>query len=85
LLPKIGNLVHESVVVSCDEDFNEITNEWGECRTGDDIENHPQVLWRIGGYEPERGVAVAGHRGYFLQGVAVMLSQALQVSYDTRD
>jgi len=32
----------------------------------------------IGGYEPERGQAVAGHRGYFLTGPGVQLNLALQ-------
>jgi len=31
----------------------------------------------IDGYEPERGVSVAGHRGYFLKGVGLLLNQAL--------
>ena len=31
--------------------------------------NHHDLLWRIGGYEPERGAQVAGHRGYFLRDV----------------
>ena len=31
----------------------------------------------IDGYEPERGTRVAGHRGYFLKGNAVLLNQAL--------
>lgn len=31
----------------------------------------------IGGYEPERGVRVAGHRAYFLRGPGVLLNQAL--------
>merc|ERR1712129_680839 len=35
-------------------------------------------LWMIGGYEPDRGVNVCGHRGYFLTGPAVLLNMALQ-------
>ena len=35
------------------------------------------MLWRIDGYEPARGVAVAGHRGYFLKNAGVLLNQAL--------
>lgn len=38
---------------------------------------HDELLWRIGGYEPTRGSAVAGHRGYFLTGVGVLLNQAI--------
>ena len=38
---------------------------------------HHELLWKIDGYEPERGVRVAGHRGYFLKGNAVLLNQAI--------
>lgn len=38
---------------------------------------HDDLLWRIGGYEPTRGVNVAGHRGYFLKNAGVLLNQAL--------
>lgn len=36
-----------------------------------------KVLHRIGGYEPERGVGVAGHRAYFLRDAGLLLNQAL--------
>jgi seryl-tRNA synthetase len=35
------------------------------------------LLWRIGGYDPERGCKVAGQRGYFLRDGGVLLNQAL--------
>eukprot|EP01032_Pedospumella_encystans_P022856 gene22856-25885_t len=38
--------------------------------------NHHDLLWRIGGYEPERGAQIAGHRGYFLKDAGVLLNQA---------
>jgi seryl-tRNA synthetase len=38
---------------------------------------HDDLLWRIDGYEPSRGQAVAGHRGYFLKNAGVLLNQAL--------
>jgi hypothetical protein len=38
--------------------------------------SHHELLWRIGGYEPDRGANVAGHRGYFLKDVGVLLNQA---------
>uniref|UniRef100_A0A7S3LP31 serine--tRNA ligase n=1 Tax=Aplanochytrium stocchinoi TaxID=215587 RepID=A0A7S3LP31_9STRA len=74
---KIGNIVHESVPVSDDEANNEVISTWGEFKEGDQYQSHHQLLWRIDGYEPERGVKVAGHRGYFLKGPGVMLNQAL--------
>ena len=85
-LPQIGNIVHDSVPVSNDEHAdNEIVNKWGEFRTapesGDfEYQSHAQLLWRIGGYEPERGVSTAGHRAYYLTGPGVMLNQSL-ISY----
>lgn len=79
-LNKIGNIVHDSVVVSKDEDNNKIENVWGDVTSqGDDYLHHHEVLWRIGGYEPDRGVQVAGHRAYFLTGPGVALNQALQM------
>uniref|UniRef100_A0A7S1ZVP8 serine--tRNA ligase n=1 Tax=Ditylum brightwellii TaxID=49249 RepID=A0A7S1ZVP8_9STRA len=38
---------------------------------------HDDLLWRIGGYEPQRGQQVAGHRAYFLKDAGVLLNQAL--------
>jgi len=38
---------------------------------------HDDLLWRIDGYEPSRGSAVAGHRQYFLKNGGVLLNQAL--------
>ena len=35
------------------------------------------MLQALGGYDPERGQKVAGHRGYFLKGVGVLLNNAL--------
>mmetsp|Transcript_15876 Transcript_15876/g.25788 ORF Transcript_15876/g.25788 Transcript_15876/m.25788 type:complete len:453 (-) Transcript_15876:530-1888(-) len=77
LLPLVGNLVHPSVVVHNDEEFNKVEATYGECKSDEDIIPHNQLLWRIDGYEPERGNKTAGHRGYFLKGPAVMLNQAL--------
>jgi seryl-tRNA synthetase len=38
---------------------------------------HDELLWRIGGYEPQRGQNVAGHRAYFLTNAGVFLNQAI--------
>lgn len=38
---------------------------------------HDDLLWRIGGYEPDRGRNVAGARSYFLTNAGVLLNQAL--------
>ena len=39
--------------------------------------SHHEVLEKIGGYDPVRGIKVAGHRGYFLTGPGVDLNMAL--------
>ena len=60
LFNTIGNLVEDSVPVSNDEDKdNEVVNKWGTCKQ-DAKYSHHELLYMIGGYEPERGVRVAG-------------------------
>jgi seryl-tRNA synthetase len=73
----VGNLVDDSVPVSKDEDAdNLVVRKWGVPRDPAGLLNHHDLLWRIGGYEPERGAAIAGHRGYFLKDMGVLLNQA---------
>ncbi|KAL1921415.1 uncharacterized protein VTP21DRAFT_11131 [Calcarisporiella thermophila] len=80
-LATIGNIVHTSVPTSMDEANNEIIRTWNpdglvpEKKTT--IHPHHEVLYRIDGYEPERGANVAGHRGYYLTGNGVDLNMAL--------
>ena len=63
----IGNIVHKSVPTSLDEADNEIIKKWeppvdaeGDRRpvkkTG--ILSHHEVLYRIDGYDPERGIYI---------------------------
>lgn len=85
---QIGNIVHPSVVVSNDEENNEIVRTWKP----EDLESvgplasvtgkpaqlsHHEVLLRLDGYDPERGVKISGHRGYFFRNYGVFLNQAL--------
>ena len=71
MLSTIGNIVEEGVPISKDEEAgpegpgNRVERTWGDCRSPEGLLNHHDLLWRIGGYEPERGSQVAGHRGYF--------------------
>lgn len=77
-LREVGNEVHESVPVSKDERDNRVEAEWGECkRTGKELHHH-ELLHMIDGYCSEQGARIAGHRGYFLKGVGVLLNSALQ-------
>lgn len=84
----VGNIVHESVVDSMDEENNEIVRKWQPeglkeigataAATGEPAKlSHHEVLLRLDGYDPERGVKVVGHRGYFLRKWGVFLNQAL--------
>lgn len=76
----VGNIVHDSVPVSNDEANNEIIRTWtpeGVTVEKKDCLSHHEVLTRIDGYDPERGVKVVGHRGYFLKQWGTFLNQAL--------
>jgi len=74
----IGNLVHDSVPVSTNEDKNAVVRLWGTPRAQTpDLLHHHQLLYRIGGYEPDAGAEVAGHRGYYLTGMGYLLNNAL--------
>ncbi|KAL1975319.1 hypothetical protein VTN31DRAFT_3711 [Thermomyces dupontii] len=76
----IGNYVHDSVPVSNNEDDNVVIRTWAPEGTKvekRDCLSHHEVLTRIDGYDPERGVKVVGHRGYCLTGYGLFLNQAL--------
>ncbi|GAA6047385.1 hypothetical protein JCM3770_001278 [Rhodotorula araucariae] len=88
----IGNIVHESVPVSDNEDNNEVVRTfYPKDANGDSappvkgagltmkegVLSHHEVMYRLGILEMERGTKVAGHRGYYLVGDGVDLNQAL--------
>ena len=80
LLGGIGNLVHDSVPVGDDEAKDNTTAReflTAERREEAGLLNHVDIFYRIDGSDIVRGTAVAGGRGYFLKGHAVMLNQAL--------
>lgn len=87
LLNQVGNIVHESVPVSDDEGNNGLVKKWGKfdvlASAADENEakfklhHHHELLAMIGGFDPERGVKVSGHRAYFLKGPGVLLNQAI--------
>lgn len=56
---------------------NIIVKTWGEKRPRDGLRPHHELLYMIGGYDPERGAGVVGHRGYYLTGPGAALNQAL--------
>ncbi|KAK7424856.1 Cytosolic seryl-tRNA synthetase [Neonectria magnoliae] len=76
----VGNYVHESVPISESEDNNEIIRTWkpeGFDETKKQALSHHEVLLRLGGYDPVRGVKLVGHRGYCLTGYGMFLNMAL--------
>jgi len=73
---EIGNWLHESVVVSNDEDENEVVRTVGDCTVRKKY-SHVDLLQMIDGVDYDRGSVVAGNRGYFLKGPGVLLQQAL--------
>ncbi|CAE7214990.1 unnamed protein product [Symbiodinium natans] len=88
-LGKLGNFVDPSVPISQNEADNEVISTWPSGTSaahpahvshddlGRSLLGHDELLWRIGGYDPERGCKVAGSRGYFLEDAGVLLNQAL--------
>ena len=83
MLGKIGNIVHSAVPISQNEDNNIVVRTWGEKSTivadGSELGKlrHHEIMQCLGILEMERGSRVAGHRGYYLKGLGVMLNQAL--------
>ena len=86
---QVGNILDPEVPISNNEDDNKVLTTWGEVdknRVIDDTlgnAHHYKVLQWIGGYDQDRGVKIAGHRGYFLLGPGVLLNQAL-IQYGIR-
>ena len=79
LTNKIGNIVGSDVVVSKDEEKdNMIVKTWGNPdQYKANLLNHHVLLDRIGGFDPERGTKISGHKGYFLKDIGVLLNQAI--------
>lgn len=83
LVNKIGNLVHPSVVKSNDEANNQVIHTYGKIDTALVADGtpgrlrHHEIMQRLKMVDLRKGVELAGHRGYFLKGVGVMLNMAL--------
>lgn len=75
-LREMGNHLHESCIVSNDEDENGIEKIHGDCETPKKY-SHVDLIIMIDGMDDTRGSVVAGGRGYYLKGPAVFLEQAL--------
>lgn len=75
-LKEVGNILHESVPISNDEEENKIERTWGDC-TQKKRYSHVDLIHMIDGIDGERGTNISGGRGYFLMGPAVFLQHAL--------
>ena len=81
VVKSVGNYVADSVPVSDDEDNNETIRTWEpqafDKSKSNNLLPHDEVLLRLDGYDPERGVKLVGHRGYCLTGYGMLLNMAL--------
>uniref|UniRef100_A0A914HEN5 serine--tRNA ligase n=1 Tax=Globodera rostochiensis TaxID=31243 RepID=A0A914HEN5_GLORO len=75
-LSKIGNLLHQSVPISDNEDDNRVERTFGDCGSKKTY-SHVDLVVMCDGFDGERGTNVAGGRGYFLKGPLVFLEHAL--------
>ena len=72
--------MHDSVPISNNEDNNALERDWtpeGVKVEKRDCLSHHEVLTRLDGYDPDRGVKIVGHRGYCLTGYGLFLNLAL--------
>jgi seryl-tRNA synthetase len=75
-LKEMGNMLHESVPVTDNEDFNRVERTFGDCETRKKL-THVDLVEMIDGFDGIRGATVAGSRGYYTKGPVVFLEQAI--------
>ncbi|CAB4025690.1 Serine--tRNA ligase, cytoplasmic, partial [Paramuricea clavata] len=76
MLFEIGNLLHDDVPVSNDEDDNGIIRVVGDCSVKKKY-SHIDLAVMVDGVDVDRGASVAGSRGYFMKGPLIFLEYAL--------
>lgn len=81
-LSLVGNIVHESVIISMDEKYNGVVRTHQSDTLPDrdynfKLKSHYDVMLALDIVDTKRGSNVAGHRGYFLKDYGVLLNQAL--------
>ncbi|KAI5162608.1 seryl-tRNA synthetase [Nematocida ausubeli] len=77
---EIGNILDKSVFIHDDEDNNPVimqTEKRDKEFWPKELLSYDQVLDKLGVVDTERGTKIAGHRGYFLRGAGVVLTQSL--------
>ncbi|XP_054263477.1 serine--tRNA ligase, cytoplasmic isoform X2 [Macrosteles quadrilineatus] len=75
-LSEIGNLLHESVPISNDEDENAVVCTFGDVSVRKKY-SHVDLVHMVDGVEADAGAIVAGSRGYYLKGPCVLMQLAL--------
>lgn len=75
-LKEIGNLLHDSCIISDDEDQNGIERIVGDTTVRKKY-SHVDLVVMVDGVDIDRGSVTAGGRGYYLKGPLVFLEQAL--------
>ena len=79
-LSKIGNIVAKDVIISKDEANNEVVRTWGKPSdlvvNGEELGklHHHEIMQCLDILEMKQGANIAGHRGYFLKGMGVLLN-----------
>jgi len=76
-LESIGNLVHDSVPISDDEENNAVVRSFGEKRVEEKLKNHVELVELLDIADLIKGANVAGGRGYYLKGAGARLNMAL--------
>jgi seryl-tRNA synthetase len=80
LLKTVGNIVHTSVPIFQDEKNNVVIRKWDSSTKLANVNakyHHFELIDKIGAVGSKQGSTIAGHRGYFLIGIGVLLNQAL--------
>jgi len=75
-LKELGNILHPSVPVTDNEDFNRVERTFGDCEVKKKY-SHVDLVEYIDGYDGQRGTVVSGSRGYYSKGPVVFLEQAI--------
>jgi seryl-tRNA synthetase len=75
-LKEMGNILHPSVPVTDNEDFNRVERTNGDCESRKKY-SHVDLVEMIDGFDGVRGSMVSGSRGYYTKGPVVFLEQAI--------
>jgi seryl-tRNA synthetase len=75
-LKHFGNIIHDSVPISLDEENNVVVRTIGSCLPKEGL-MHPDIMAKLGMDTTEFVSRIAGNRAYYLKGDMFLLQQAL--------